>query len=159
MSATVTGGPHVGRAMRRKEDPRMITGRGRYIDDIEVPGTLYAAIVRSPEAHARIVSIDASAAEAREEVVAVLTGDEMAGDFAAPMLMVWAPPGVEINTPDNWPLSRGEVKHVGDPVAVVVGTDRYSVPRSCRPPGARSSCCTRRTSLATPKRRWRWRAS
>ena len=119
--------PYVGRAMRRKEDPRMITGRSRYIDDISVPGTLWMAIVRSPEAHARIVSIDTSAAARRNDVVAVYTGEELVSDFAAPMAMVWSPPGVHINTPDNWPVSRGEVKHVGDPVAVVLGTDRYSV--------------------------------
>jgi carbon-monoxide dehydrogenase large subunit len=113
--------------MRRKEDPRMITGRGRYIDDIAVPGVLYAAFVRSPEAHARVTSIDTSAATQRDDVIAVFTGEDLAGDFAAPLAMAWAPPGVEINTPENWPLSRGEVKHVGDPVAVVVGTDRYSV--------------------------------
>jgi aerobic carbon-monoxide dehydrogenase large subunit len=117
----------VGRAMRRKEDPRMIRGRGRYIDDIVVPGTLWAAIVRSPEAHARIVSIDTSAAAARDDVVGVFTGEDLAGDFAAPMAMAWSPPGVEIKTPEYWPLARGAVKHVGDLVAVVVGTDRYSV--------------------------------
>ena len=134
MSATMSSdgraagaAPHVGRALRRKEDPRMITGRGRYVEDIVVPGMLHVAIVRSPEAHARIVSIDASAAREREDVVAVFTGEDLAGDFAAPLAMVWSPPGVEINTPENWPLKRGEVKHVGDPVAVVVGTDRYSV--------------------------------
>ncbi len=120
-------GRHVGRAMRRKEDPRMITGSGRYLDDITVPGTLWAAIVRSPEAHARITSIDTSAAAARDDVVAVFTGEDMADDFAAPMAMIWAPPGVEIKTPEHWPLKRGQVKHVGDPVAVVVGRDRYSV--------------------------------
>jgi carbon-monoxide dehydrogenase large subunit len=120
-------GGHIGRAMRRKEDPRMITGRGRYIDDITVPGTLYVAIVRSPEAHAKISSIDTSAAAARDDVVAVFSGEDLAGDFAAPMAMAWSPPGVDINTPENWPLSRGEVKHVGDAVAVVVGHDRYSV--------------------------------
>ncbi|HUE26939.1 MAG TPA: molybdopterin cofactor-binding domain-containing protein [Solirubrobacteraceae bacterium] len=128
MSATATNGAkHVGQALRRKEDPRMITGRGRYIDDISVPGTLWMALVRSPEAHARITSIDTSGAAARDDVVAVFTADDLAGDFAGPMPMVWAPPGVEINTPENWPLKRGEVKCVGDPVAVVVGTDRYSV--------------------------------
>ena len=132
MSATVSsdgraGGKYVGQAIRRKEDPRMVRGRGRYIDDIVVPGTLYAAIVRSPEAHARIASIDTSAAAARGDVVAVFTGEELAGEFAAPMAMVWSPPGVEIHTPEYWPLARGQVKHVGDPVAVVVGTDRYSV--------------------------------
>jgi carbon-monoxide dehydrogenase large subunit len=127
MSAAATDTRHVGRAMRRKEDPRMITGRGRYVDDITVPGLLYAAIVRSPEAHATISSIDVSTAAAREDVVAVYTGEDLARDFAAPLPMAWAPPGVEINTPENWPLKRGEVKHVGDPVAVVVGHDRYSV--------------------------------
>jgi carbon-monoxide dehydrogenase large subunit len=121
------GERHVGRAMRRKEDPRMITGRGRYLDDISVPGTLHAAIVRSPEAHAKITSIDTSAAAQRDDVVAVYTHDDLAGDFAGPMAMVWSPPGVEIKTPEYWPLSRGEVKHVGEAVAVVIGTDRYSV--------------------------------
>jgi carbon-monoxide dehydrogenase large subunit len=118
---------HVGRAMRRKEDPRMITGQGRYTDDISVPGMLYAAFVRSPEAHAKITSIDTSAAAQRDDVVAVFTGEELAGDFPAPMAMVWSPPGVEIKTPEFWPLSRGEVKYVGEAVAVVIGTDRYSV--------------------------------
>jgi carbon-monoxide dehydrogenase large subunit len=121
------GRGHVGRAMRRKEDPRMITGRATFVEDISVPGMLWAAIVRSPEAHAAIVSIDKSAAEQRDDVVAVFTGEDMAGDFAGPMAMVWSPPGVPINTPENWPLSKGEVKHVGDAVAVVVGTDRYGV--------------------------------
>jgi carbon-monoxide dehydrogenase large subunit len=113
--------------MRRKEDPRMITGRARYLDDISVPGTLYAAIVRSPEAHAKITSIDTSAAAQRDDVVAVFTGEDLAGDFASPMVMIWSPPGVEIKTPEHWPLKRGAVKQVGDPVAVVVGRDRYSV--------------------------------
>ncbi len=126
MSAVVEA-PYVGRAMRRKEDPRMITGRSRYVDDIAVPGTLWIGIVRSTEAHAKIISIDKSAATGRNDVVAVFTGEELAGDFAAPMAMVWSPPGVEIKTPHYWPVARGEVKHVGDPVAVVVGTDRYSV--------------------------------
>ena len=55
----------VGQAMRRKEDPRMITGRGRYVDDIALPGMLHMAVVRSTEAHAKIVSIDTSGAKAR----------------------------------------------------------------------------------------------
>ncbi|MGH2761150.1 MAG: xanthine dehydrogenase family protein molybdopterin-binding subunit [Thermoleophilaceae bacterium] len=114
----------VGTALKRKEDPRMITGSGRYTDDIVVAGMLYASIVRSPEAHAAVASIDTSAARERAGVVAVLTGEEIAGDFAGPMAMVWAPPGVEIKTPECWPLARGEVKHVGDPVAVVVATSK-----------------------------------
>jgi carbon-monoxide dehydrogenase large subunit len=130
MSTTETpqsGSGFVGRALKRKEDPRMITGRANYVDDIVLPGMLHAAIVRSPEAHATITSIDTSAAALREDVAAVFTGEDLAGDFVAPLAMVWNPPGVDINTPKHWPLKRGEVKHVGDPVAVVVGTDRYSV--------------------------------
>ena len=117
---------HVGRAMRRKEDPRLITGRGRYVDDITLPGVLYVAFVRSPEAHARIVSIDSSAAEQRPGIHAVFTGEDMS-DLAAPLPLAWVPPGVTVNNPDHWPLARGAVKHVGDPVAAVVGTDRYAV--------------------------------
>ena len=97
----------VGTPLRRKEDPRMITGRGRYTEDINLPGALHAVIVRSPEAHAAITSIDTSAALERDGVVAVLTGDDMASDFAGPLPMVWAPPGVEIKTPEHWPLKRG----------------------------------------------------
>jgi carbon-monoxide dehydrogenase large subunit len=133
MSATATSNgapaadaPHVGRPLRRKEDPRLITGRGRYIDDISLPGTLWMALVRSPEAHARIVSIDASAARARPGVEAVFTGQDM-GDLTGPLPMAWVPPGVEVNNPPHWPLARDAVKHVGDPVAVVLGDDRYAV--------------------------------
>ena len=117
---------HVGTPMKRKEDPRMITGRGNYTEDINLPGMLHLVVVRSPEAHATITSIDTSAAKERSGVVAVLTGEDMAGDFAGPLPMVWAPPGVEIKTPEHWPLKRGEVKHVGDPVAVVVATSRHA---------------------------------
>ncbi|HEY2439964.1 MAG TPA: xanthine dehydrogenase family protein molybdopterin-binding subunit [Solirubrobacteraceae bacterium] len=117
---------HVGRVMRRKEDPRLITGRARYVDDISLPGQLWAALVRSPEAHAKVVSIDTSAAAARDGIHAVFTGEDMS-DLGGPLPMAWAPPGVEVNNPEHWPLARGTVKHVGDPVAVVIGEDRYAV--------------------------------
>jgi carbon-monoxide dehydrogenase large subunit len=124
---TRTGGNgYVGQSLRRKEDPPLITGRGRYVDDIQLPGTLYAAVVRSPEAHARIVSIDTSAAEARDGVRLVLTGEDLS-DLLAPLPMAWVPPGVELKTPEHWPLARGKVCHVGDAVAVVVGDDKYAV--------------------------------
>ena len=122
----VGGNGYVGQAMRRKEDPPLITGRGSFIEDISLPGMLWAGIVRSPEAHARILSIDASAALEREDVEAVFTGQDMA-DLASPIPMVWAPPGVEMRVPDHWPLARGKVGYVGQPVAVVLGRDRYSV--------------------------------
>ena len=121
-----TSGNHVGRSLRRKEDPRLITGQATYVDDIAITGMLHAAIVRSPEAHARILSIDTSAATARDDVHSVFTGEDMA-DLLAPLPMAWAPDGVEVHNPEHWPLARGVVKHVGDPVAIVLGTDRYAV--------------------------------
>ncbi len=117
---------HVGQALRRKEDPRLITGRGRYVDDITLPGTLWASLVRSPEAHAKIVSIDKSAAEELDGVHAVFTGEDLS-DLGGPLPMAWVPPGVEVRNPEHWPLAKGTVKHVGDPVAVVLGEDRYAV--------------------------------
>jgi carbon-monoxide dehydrogenase large subunit len=129
MSATTNGGNDtwVGRRIRRREDPPLITGRGRYTDDISLPGQLWASLVRSPVAHARIASIDTSAAEGAPGVHAVFTGEDLAGDFESPLPMAWVPPGVEVRTPEHWPLARDEVKHVGDPVAIVLGEDRYAV--------------------------------
>jgi aerobic carbon-monoxide dehydrogenase large subunit len=115
----------VGQAMRRKEDPRMITGRGRYVDDIVLPGMLHMAIVRSPEAHARIVSIDGAAAKAAPGVHGVFTADDV--QLESPMPMAWVPPGVEIKSPETWPLATGTVKYVGQAVAIVLGSDKYGV--------------------------------
>jgi carbon-monoxide dehydrogenase large subunit len=126
MSVTNAPAGHVGRKLRRKEDPRLITGRARYIDDISAPGTLWAAIVRSSEAHAKITSIDASDAKSRPGVVAVFTGEDLS-DLGGPLPCAWVPPGIEVKMPEHWPLARGEVKHVGDAVAVVLGHDRYAV--------------------------------
>ena len=117
---------HVGRSLRRKEDPRLITGRATFVDDISLHGMLHASIVRSPEAHARIVSIDVSAALAHPGISAVYTGEDMA-DLLAPLPMAWAPPDVEMKAPERWPLARGKVSHVGDAVAMVVGADKYAV--------------------------------
>ena len=126
---SIVGDPptgHVGTRMRRKEDPRLITGRARYIDDISLPGTLWAAFVRSPEANAKIISIETSEATDRPGIRAVFTGEDMT-DLAGPLPCAWVPPGVEVQNPEHWPLVRGAVKHVGDPVAVVIGEDRYAV--------------------------------
>lgn len=120
------GNGFVGRSLRRKEDPRLITGRGTYVDDMVLPGMLYAAVVRSPEAHARITSIDTTAAREHPTVEAVYTGEDLA-EMAAPCPMVWVPPGVEVHVPDHWPLARGKVGYVGQAVAVVLGSDRYAV--------------------------------
>ncbi len=123
-----TGNGFVGRAMRRKEDPRLITGRGRYVDDLTPQGTLWCAFVRSTEAHARIVSIDKSEAEALPGVHAVYTGEDMeALGILDALPMAWVPPEVEVRNAKHWPLARGEVKFVGDPIAVVIGEGRYAM--------------------------------
>jgi len=115
----------VGQAIKRKEDPRLIMGRARYVDDINVTGQLWASFVRSPEAHARIVSVDTEAAKSYPGVRAVFTGHDV--DLESPLPMAWVPPGVEVNNPPHWSLAKDEVNHVGDPVAVVIGEDRYAV--------------------------------
>jgi carbon-monoxide dehydrogenase large subunit len=120
------GNGFVGQALKRKEDPRLITGRATYVDDIVMAGQLYVSFVRSTEAHARIVSIDASAALEREDVAAVYTGEDMT-DMAAPCVFFWKPPGVDVRVPEHWPLARGKVGYVGQCVAAVVGRDKYSV--------------------------------
>ncbi len=126
MSTTEQARKHVGRSLRRKEDPRLITGRAQYVDDIAVHGMLHMAVVRSPEAHARIVSIDTSGALRHTGITAVYTGEDM-GDLAAPLPHAWAPPGVEVKVPERWPLARGKVCHVGDAVAMVIGEDKHIV--------------------------------
>jgi aerobic carbon-monoxide dehydrogenase large subunit len=123
--STGNGDGYVGQALKRREDPRFITGRGTYVEDLTRPGTLHVAIVRSPEAHARITSIDTSAAEERPGVLGVFTGDDL--DLEGPLPMAWVPPGVEVKAPEHWPLARGKVCHVGQAVAVVVGDDKYAV--------------------------------
>src|ERR687893_703666 len=120
------GNGFVGRALKRKEDPRLIMGGATYTDDMVLPGMLYAAIVRSPEAHARITSIDTAPAREHPGVEAVYTGEDLA-NMAAPCPMVWVPPGVDVHVPDHWPLARGKVGYVGQAVAVVVGRDKYGV--------------------------------
>jgi aerobic carbon-monoxide dehydrogenase large subunit len=114
----------VGQALKRKEDPRLIMGRARYIDDINVTGQLWASFVRSPEAHAKIVSIDTSGAKSFPGVHAVFTGHDI--DLAAPLPMAWVPPGIDVANPPHWSLAKDEVNHVGDPVALVIGEDRYA---------------------------------
>jgi carbon-monoxide dehydrogenase large subunit len=125
MSAVADSPKWVGQALKRKEDPRLIMGRARYVDDINVTGQLWAAFVRSPEAHAKVTSIDTSAAKAYPGVIAVFTGADV--DVAAPLPMAWVPPGVEVNNPPHWALAKETVNHVGDPVAVVIGENRYGV--------------------------------
>jgi len=109
----------VGQSIARVEDAALLTGRGRFIDDLGVrPGTLYAAILRSPHAHADILSIDSEAALRADGVVAVLTGDDIKALTTSLVVGVKAP--VEC-----WPIAVERVRYVGEPVAVVIASDRY----------------------------------
>jgi len=112
----------VGSSPKRKEDARFITGRGRYLDDIAVPALLHLALVRSPHAHARVARIDGAAAGALEGVVAVLTRAEMPELAASVPPLVPEPKGRAYVHPV---LAGDTVRHVGEPVAIVVATDPY----------------------------------
>ncbi|HEX3716243.1 MAG TPA: aerobic carbon-monoxide dehydrogenase large subunit [Trebonia sp.] len=102
----------------RKEDARFIRGQGRYVDDITLPGMLHGAVLRSPLAHARIVSVDASAARAHPAVVEVLTGEDLAGRG-----MAWMP---TLFGDVQAVLATDKVRFQGQEVAFVVATDRYA---------------------------------
>src|SRR3954469_16637207 len=109
----------VGQSIERVEDAALLTGRGRYIDDLPVsPGTLHAAVLRSPHPHAVIRAIDASAARAAKGVAAVITAEDVTR-LGAPLLA-----GVKANI-QCWPIAVNKVRYVGEPVAVVVAADRY----------------------------------
>ena len=104
--------------MLRKEDPRFIRGMGNYVDDIQLPGMLHLAILRSPVAHARIVSIDVSAAQAHPKVKAVVTGADLAEKGLA-----WMP---TLSNDVQAVLATDKVRFQGQEVAFVVAEDRYS---------------------------------
>jgi len=113
----------VGAEVRRKEDPELITGEARYTDDISVPAMLWMHVVRSPFAHARITSVDVSKALAMEGVVGAFSGQDLADDWAGPMLMAW-PVTEDIHNPPHWPLTKDKARYQGDGVAVVVAETR-----------------------------------
>ncbi|WP_406318725.1 xanthine dehydrogenase family protein molybdopterin-binding subunit [Streptosporangium sp. NBC_01639] len=118
-----TGAREVGRARRRKEDARLVTGRTTWTDNIQLPGMLYVAFLRSPMAHARITRVDASAARVQPGVVAVYTGADFA-DEQGSLPCAW-PVTEDIVIPDHPPMAVSEVRYAGEAVACVVATDRY----------------------------------
>ena len=119
------GAKHFGARVARLEDPALLTGRARFVDDIKLPGTLEACFVRSPHPHARIRAIDTSAARAMPGVHAILVADDLPPRMATgqiPMLV----PNPAIKTPrTQLALARHEVCYVGQTVAVVFADDRY----------------------------------
>src|SRR5437763_1992949 len=111
----------VGTSIQRVEDNRVLTGRGKYVDDVSLPGMLHATFVRSPHAHARVSHLDVSAARQAPGVVAVLTGADLQR-LTNPMSIQTLP---GYRSPQFFPLATDRVRFVGDPVALVVAESRY----------------------------------
>lgn len=113
----------IGKAVRRREDARFLTGRGQYTDDIVLPRQAYGVFVRSPFAHARLGAIDSSAAAAMPGVLRILTAADFAafGGLPCGWLINNTADGSAMKEPKHPILAEGKVRHVGEPVALVVG--------------------------------------
>ena len=118
--------PHIGESVRRKEDYRYLTGSGQYTDDVNLPNQRYAVFVRSPHAHAKILSIDASRAEAMPGVARVFTGKDIEGKVAGLPCgwLITSTDGTPMKEPPHHVLAKGKVRYVGDHVALVVAKTR-----------------------------------
>ncbi|PYN27712.1 MAG: carbon monoxide dehydrogenase [Candidatus Rokuibacteriota bacterium] len=117
----------IGQGIKRVEDVRLLRGRGRYLDDVNVPGQTYAVVVRSPHAHARLLAIDVSAAQRAPGVVAVFTGADLAKDGLGTMVMTLKrkrPDGSPMFARPHRGLTQDRVRYVGDPIALVVAETR-----------------------------------
>lgn len=111
----------VGASIKRREDPRLVTGTGRYVDDIAQTAVLHMHVVRSSEAHARILSVETARAKDADGVVAIFTGKDLHADFGAPLpVTVCFVPDKKV--PNQYPIAVDKVRYVGEPVAVVVAT-------------------------------------
>ncbi len=115
---TEAGRRWVGKSMNRVEDPRLLRGEGRYIDDISLPGMLHAAVLRSPHAHARITAVDTTRAEQLPGVIRVLTGADVT-ELAAPLPSFGAGPIIQDM------IATEKVRYYGETVAAVIAEDRY----------------------------------
>jgi carbon-monoxide dehydrogenase large subunit len=124
----MSGARFVGQRVARREDPRLLTGRGRFVDDVTLPGQLHVAFVRSDVAAGRIVSLDADAARALPGVRAVLTGADL-NPVSGPLWTTTL--GPPVFGPPLHPLAAADVRFVGDPIAVVVAENRYIAEDAC----------------------------
>jgi len=129
--AQIAAERYTGASIKRSEDPRILTGRGRYVDDLKLPGMLHAAFVRSPLAHGRVLAVDVSAAQALPGVVLVLTGADLEATTVPgqdPLFAMMAGGGP---MPEYSLLATDKVRFVGDPVAIVVAESRYLAEDGC----------------------------
>lgn len=113
----------VGTSVRRKEDLPLLTGRGRFVDNLTLPGTVYMAVVRSPYPAARIRSVNLEAARSAEGVLAAFSGADLADEWAAPLPCAWLVTE-DTKNPPHYPLAVEVARYQGDPVAVVVAESR-----------------------------------
>jgi len=113
----------IGDRLLRKEDARLLTGEARFVDDLQIPGALWMALVRSPFAHARITGIDVGGAQALPGVRHVFTGADLRDAWANPMPCAW-PVTDDMKSPDHWPVAVDKACFAGDAVAVVVADSR-----------------------------------
>jgi len=117
----------IGERVRRNEDARLLTGRALFVDDVRLEGMLHVAFLRSQHAHARLGRVDATAARSRPGVVAVYTAADL-GDYWRPGPLLVPPPpiaGLVFNACTQVPLARDKLRHVGEPIAMVVAESRY----------------------------------
>ncbi|MFH1906842.1 MAG: xanthine dehydrogenase family protein molybdopterin-binding subunit [Chloroflexota bacterium] len=118
----------IGKRVKRNEDPRLLTGQALFVDDVEIPGMLHAAFLRSDYAHARLLSIDVSVARQRPGVVAVFTAEDMGDDWQPGPPLVSPPPtakDVIFHSRRQVPLVKDKVRHAGEAIAVVIAESRY----------------------------------
>ncbi len=119
--STSTAGRFVGQSVKRREDPRLLTGHGHYVDDIVLPGMVHCTFVRSDVARGRIVRVDVEEARAVDGVIAVLTAADLnphAGSMQPTLLLDM--PGAPLR-----PLADGDVRFVGEPIVLIVAESRY----------------------------------
>ena len=122
MAATETT-QYIGAPVPRREDRKLLTGQGSFVDNMTLPGMLWMALVRSPYPHARIVSVDVAAAAQAPGVVAAYSGHDLAGEWAGPLPCAW-PVTEDIAMPPHWPVAQDKARYEGDAVAVVVAESR-----------------------------------
>jgi aerobic carbon-monoxide dehydrogenase large subunit len=129
--AQIAAERYTGASVKRSEDPRILTGGGRYVADLKLPGMLHAAFVRSPLAHGRVLAVDAEAARALPGVVAVLTGADLAAMTIPGQDPLFAMMGGGGPQPEYTLLATDKVRFAGDPVAVVVAGSRDIAEDGC----------------------------
>ena len=125
MSATDQDTTVIGTRRLRREDPALLSGEARFIDDLDIPGALWMAAVRSPHAHARILGVDLEAARSAPGVVAAYSGEDFAALGAGPLPCAW-PVTPDMKNPPHHSVATGVVAHVGQIVAVVLAESRYA---------------------------------